>query len=200
MRVCKSYIFYTSLLAAFFSCNQKESKHLIDDSEIRFRYFNLEKIGWKSKNHSQIVENITYTATEVPIQYYLLKDQSDANLVKVDSIYNKNKTERIIEFTFQDQDERDLLEEKFTQLDYKSSIEYMSFKIQNDFIIVTSKKDTIDCAGVLFERNFKVAPYNKVLLFFSGIAPEEKIQLVYKDRLFKKGTLKFQFKEPIINL
>ena len=76
----------------------------------------------------------------------------------------------------------------------------MSFKIQDDFYVVTTKNDTIKCEGVLFERNFKVAPFTKVLLFFSGIAPEDKIQLVYQDKLFKKGTIKFNFRDKILNL
>ena len=188
------------LLLLLTACKKEKIDGAIDDSEIRFRYFNLEKSGWKSRLHSQKVDNINFTATEVPIQYYLLKDQGNENLIKVDSLYEKNKTERIIEFTFQDEDEADLLLEKFTQLDYESAVKYMSFTIQKDFVAVTGKKDTIKCSGVLFERNFKVAPNNKVLLFFSNIDPNDKIQLVYQDNLFKKGTLKFRFKEPILNL
>jgi hypothetical protein len=61
--------------------------------------------------------------------------------------------------------------------------------------VVTAKKDTIPCSGVTFERNYKIAPYQKVLLFFSGIDPNDKIQLVYNDYLFRKGTLKFKFKD-----
>lgn len=181
------------------SCKKEESK--IDESDaIRFRYYNLENAGWKSRQHSQKVENIIFTATEVPIQYYLLKDKGNENLNAVDSIYEKNKKERIIEFTFQDENEDDLLKEKYTKIDYESSVKYMSFFIDKDYYVVTSKNDTIKCSGVTFERSFKIAPYNKVLLFFSNIDPNEKIQLVYQDNLFRKGTLKFRFKEPIVNL
>lgn len=179
---------------------QKQEHSEKDPDEIRFRYYNLEKIGWKSVSHSQSADNITYTATQVPIQYYLLKDQGNTDLVKIDSLYDLNKNERIIEFVFEDVNKRDLLEEQFTQLDYKNSIEYLSFKIQKDFLVITDHKDTIACSGVIFERNFKVTPNNKVLLFFSGVAPKEKIQLVYNDRLFHNGILKFHFKQPILKL
>jgi hypothetical protein len=187
------------ILLFLISCKNEESK--IDQSDtIRFRYYNLENAGWKSRQHSQKVENIIFTATEVPIQYYLLKDKGNENLNAVDSIYEKNKKERIIEFTFQDENEDDLLKEKYTKIDYESSVKYMSFFIDKDYYVVTSKNDTIKCSGVTFERSFKITPYNKVLLFFSNINPNEKIQLVYQDNLFRKGTLKFRFKEPIINL
>jgi len=182
------------------SCEHNKKERNADDSEVRFRYYNLEKQGWKSRAHSQQVDNISFTATEVPIQYYLLKDNPEQNLLKTDSIYNENKRERIVEFTFQDIDEEDLLQQKFTERDYKSSVEYMSFGIQKDFVVVTSKNDTIKCSGVLFERNFKIAPFQRVLLFFSNIDPNDKIQLVYNDVLFRKGLIKFRFNNKNIDL
>ncbi|EOG6896213.1 conserved hypothetical protein [Flavobacterium psychrophilum] len=182
------------LIFILFSC-KKEDKST-DDSEIRDRYFNLEKIGWKSRVYNQYVDDINFTATEVPIQYYLLKDKGNENLILVDSLYEKNKTERVIEFTFHQDEEKDLLDKKFTGLSLDDTVKYMSFGLDKDFYVVTSKNDTIKCSGVNYERNYKIAPYQKVLLFFSGIDPNEKIQLVYKDYLFRKGTIKFKFKDP----
>lgn len=179
----------------FISCN-KEQKSTQNDSEIRDRYFNLEKIGWKSRSYTQVVDDIGFTATEVPIQYYLLKDQGIENLQHVDSLYEENKRERVIEFVFQQDEEKDLLSKDFTGMDYTAAVKYMSFGLNNDFYVVTSKKDTIPCSGVNFERNYKIAPFQKVLLFFSGIDPNDKIQLIYNDYLFRKGTLKFKFKDP----
>ena len=184
-------LFVLLLLPLLFSC-KKEVK-ASDDSEIRDRYFQLEKRGWKSKTYNQLVDGINFTATEVPIQYYLLKDKGNQELISVDSLYEANKTERIIEFTFTQDEEKDLLSEDFTKLSYTDGVKYMSFGLDKDFYVVTSKKDTITCSGVTFERNYKIAPYQKVLLFFSRIDPNEKIQLVYNDHLFKKGVLKFKF-------
>lgn len=180
-----------------FSCNKKENKNIkdVDDSAIRYKLFQLEDMGWKSKKNSQQLEDINFTATEVPIQYYLLKDQGNSDLFNIDSLYNQNKFERIIEFTFEQEEEKDLLEENFTKLPYEDGVKYMSFKMENDFYVVTSKKDTIKCSGVNYERNFKVAPFQKIILFFSGINPNDKIQLVYNDKLYRKGIIKFKFEE-----
>lgn len=179
------------------SCGKEENKNEkdIDDSAIRYKLFQLEDMGWKSKKNSQLIEGLNFTATEVPIQYYLLKDQGDSDLFNIDSLYNQNKFERIIEFTFEQENEKDLLEEDFTKLSYEDGVKYMSFNMVNDFYIVTSKKDTIKCSGVNYERNFKVAPFQKIMLFFSGINPNDKIQLVYNDKLFGKGIIKFKFEE-----
>ncbi|WDF66482.1 hypothetical protein [Flavobacterium sp. KACC 22763] len=173
----------------------KKDSQSADDSEIRDRYFNLEKIGWKSRTYTQKIEDIGFTATEVPIQYYLLKDMGTDSLTTVDALYEENKRERIIEFTFQEEEEKDLLSKDFTGMEYTDAIKYMSFGLDKDFYAVTSKNDTIKCSGVTYERTYKIAPYQRVLLFFSGIDPNEKIQLVYNDFLFKKGTLKFKFKD-----
>lgn len=181
-------------IMTLFSC-KKEDK-VIDDSEIRDKYFQLEKIGWKSKVHNQLIDDINFTATEVPIQYYLLKDKGNEDLFLVDSLYQANKTERVIEFTFHQDEEKDLLDEKFTGMSYEDGVKYMSFGLDRDFYVVTSKKDTIKCSGVIYERNYKIAPFQKVLLLFSGIEPDDKIQLVYKDYLFRKGIMKFKFKDP----
>lgn len=184
------------LMILFFVSCKKEPKNSQQDSEIRDRFFNLEKIGWKSRSYTQVVDDIGFTATEVPIQYFLLKSQGLDNLKRIDSLYEENKRERVIEFTFQQDEEKDLLAQDFTGLDYTSSVKYMSFGLDKDFYVVTSKKDTILCSGVNFERNYKIAPFQKVLLFFSGIDPNDKIQLIYNDVLFRKGTLKFKFKDP----
>lgn len=186
-------LIWVILLLVLWSC--KKDSQSTDDSEIRDRYFNLEKIGWKSRVYTQKIEDIGFTATEVPIQYYLLKDIGTDSLRTVDSLYEENKRERIIEFTFQQEEEKDLLGKDFTGIEYTDAVKYMSFGLDKDFYAVTSKNDTIKCSGVTYERTYKIAPYQRVLLFFSGIDPNEKIQLVYNDFLFRKGTLKFKFKD-----
>lgn len=189
---------FVLFLCVLSSC-KKDSKS-IDDSEIRDRYFNLEKIGWKSRVYTQKIEDIGFTATEVPVQYYLLKDLGTEDLKTVDSLYEQNKRERIIEFTFQQEEEKDLLAKDFTGIEYTDAVKYMSFNLDKDFYAVTSKNDTIKCSGVTYERTYKIAPYQRVLLFFSGIDPNEKIRLVYNDFLFRKGTLKFKFKDTYTQL
>lgn len=185
---------FVFILFVIVSCDKKKSSN---DLEIRTRYFNLENKGWKSKNIIQKIDGTIFSATEVPIQYYLLKSKGIQNLEEVDSIYEKNKTERIIEFEFQDEEEKDLFEgkDKMTSMSDDELIKHLSFGIQKDFMVVNQKNDTIPCSGVLFERTYKITPYNKILLFFGGIHPNDKLQLIYKDNLFLKGNIKFEFKE-----
>lgn len=186
-------IFYLSLLISILiSCKDEQ----IDDRDkITERYFNLEKIGWKSREYSQKVDKIQYKAIEVPIQYYLLKNLGKENLEAVDQEYEERKSERIIEFTFDSDTDDNILLEKYTGMSMDNSLKYMAFGLDKDFYVVTSSKDTVRCEGVSYERSYQIAPYERVLLFFTGINPEEKIQLVYEDHLFRNGRLKFQFKD-----
>lgn len=184
------------LFSFFISCKKEEkSGKAEDDGLIRQQLYRLENVGWKSKIHTEFIGGINFSAVEVPVQYYLLKDKGNQDLFLIDSIYQENKKERIIEFTFTQEDEEDLLKEKFTTLNYEDGIKYLAFSIDKDFYAVTSKNDTILCSGAQYERNFKIAPFQKLILFFSGIEPEEEIQLIYKDKLFGKGIIKFQFKD-----
>jgi len=163
-------------------------------------YYRFDNIGWKTKKINRYINTINYTATEVPIAYYILKNQGNSDLKKVDSIYNTHKKERVLEIEFHHDEEKDLLLSEFTNRNYEEAVKHMAFTIQKDFTIITSSQDTISCAGVQFERNFKVAPFKRALLYFGNINPEDQIQLIYNDELFGNGIIKFKFKETPIKL
>src|SRR5690606_9980118 len=113
----------------------------------------------------------------------------------IDSISKKYEYERVIEFEFEHNENKDLLESEFTGLDYEKSVSYMAAAIKNDFMLVTESNDTIPCSGVHFERHFKVSPFNRILLYFGNVSPTDNIQLIYQDRLFGNGIFKFTFDE-----
>jgi len=186
----------TIICVSLISCK----KEIKDTEQVYDEYYRLANIGWKSKRVNRYINTINYTATEVPIAYYILKDQGSDDLKKVDSIYETHKRERVLEIEFHHEEEKDLLMSEFTNRNYEEAVKYMAFAIQKDFTIVTSSQDTISCAGVQFERNFKVAPFKRALLYFGNINPEDQIQLIYNDELFGNGIIKFKFKETPIKL
>ncbi|NQY30180.1 MAG: hypothetical protein HRT69_12010 [Flavobacteriaceae bacterium] len=191
-------LYYILILLCFclVSC-KNETK---DTEQVYDAYHRLANIGWKSKKINHYINTINYTATEVPIAYYILKNQGSSDLKKVDSIYNVHKRERVLEIEFHHDEEKDLLLSEFTNRNYTEAVKYMAFTIQKDFTVVTSSQDTISCAGVQFERNFKVAPFKRALLYFGNINPDDQIQLIYNDELFGNGIIKFKFKETPIKL
>jgi hypothetical protein len=192
MRVNKIF-FFLLLCSIQYAC--EDDKNSSEIKSTIYKLYQLENAGWKSKSVTHYINDIQYKATEVPIEYYLLKDQGANNLTRVDSLTKKLNRERVVEVEFEHIKNKDLLKEEFTRLDYNKSVMYLASTISKDFKAVTSKNDTIECAGVHFERNFKVAPYKKVILFFGDIEPNETIQLIYEDRLFNNGIFKFKFNE-----
>lgn len=180
-----------------FACKEDTDIAQVDES---YKFFNLERAGWKSKSISQNFSSIAYTATMVPIQYYIIKNESFDNPSRIDSIYNKHKTERVIEMVFRHDSKDDLLKSEYTKLDYESAVKYMAFGIEKDFMAITQSGDTINCSGVTFERNFKLAPFKRLLLHFGNIPENDQIQLVYQDHLFGNGILKYKFKEAPLKL
>lgn len=197
MLFCRKPSYFLSIFFAFclFSCDDKPKSKSIPE----YKIFNLEQQGWKSKRVNQFINDINYTATEVPLKYYLLKNTS-TNPKLVDSIYKANSKERIIEFEFQHSNEADLLIDKYTNKSYDDAVKYMAFTIEKDFTVVTSSNDTIQCSGVNFERNFKIAPFKRVLLYFNNINPNDNIKLLYQDYLFGNGIMKFNFNETPLAL
>ncbi len=187
-------IIYFIIIILLGSCNSGNEKKDFD-SAISHKLFQLENRGWKSQRITHFVNDMYYSATEVPNEYYLLKSEGNNNLSRIDSLSKNYNRERVIEFEFEQINEDDLLKEEYTAMDYDKSVTYLASTISRDFMAVTSKNDTILCSGVQFERHFKVSPFKRVLLYFGSIDPSEKIQLIYQDRLFNNGIFKFKFNE-----
>ncbi|NHF58988.1 hypothetical protein FK220_006535 [Flavobacteriaceae bacterium TP-CH-4] len=168
--------------------------------DVSYKFFNLERAGWKSKSISHNFSDMAYTATLVPIQYYIIKNEGFENPSRIDSIYQSHKTDRVVEIEFRHDSKDDLLKSEYTRMDYESGVKYMAFSIEKDFMAVTKSGDTINCSGVTLERNFKLAPFKRLLLHFGDIPENEQIQLVYQDQLFGNGILKFKFTETPLKL
>lgn len=165
-----------------------------------YKFFKLEdREDWKSKTSFQLTDDFIFRATEVPTLFYILKSNKDLSGKQIDSIQNSHAGERIVEFEVEAVEKDDILEEKYTGVNYQKSVSYFSFMIKNDFKVVVGK-DTIPCSNVVFERSYKLAPYQKLMLYFSGISPKEEMQLIYDDHLFKQGVFKFKMKERPIKL
>lgn len=151
---------------------------------------------FRTRSVTQYTDQINYTASILPLTYYIRKTEKNISTKNLQSILEQNKHEKIIEFYFKNEENKNLLKSEFTQMDEKSMTEYIAFKIQEDFYLKTKKNQKIPCLGVHFERNFNVAPYQKLLLYFSNVPIEEEVQLVYSDQLFKNGILKFNLIPP----
>jgi len=186
------YILCFVLVLFMFSC--------VNEDQSSIKEFLYAGKQWNAIERIQHKGNIAYRASEVPLQYYLQKHLGVNRSEEIDSVYQDLSRERVLVMEFEEDEGKDLLLSDFTSRDYDASVRYMAFGIQEDFKLVTTSKDTIPCSGVVFERNFKVAPFKRLLLHFGNINPEDKITLLYKDQLFGQGTLSFDFDDNPIQL
>jgi len=190
------FLYFLFSISLFLGCNNSGEIKTSSSTKL----YSYKQEDWKSKQITQFVNDINYSATEVPIKYYLLKNINEEDSAKIDSLYNVNSKERIIEVEFQHVDKKDLLEKGYTQKSYEDGVKYLSFQIENDFTVITSSNDTIKCSGAHFERNFKVAPFKRALLYFNNVPPNDNIKLIYQDQLFGNGIIKFNFTETPLKL
>lgn len=151
--------------------------------------------NWESYRVSELKNGIDYSAMQLPNEYYLLKNVGIKDKEGLDSLQKSMIKERVVVAEFRDLEEDDILKEKFTNRSYEEAVKYLAFAIQKDYSLVTESNDSIPCIGVHFERNFKVAPFKRVLLYFDNVPEEENATLVYKDKLFGNGVLKFKLNQ-----
>lgn len=181
------------------SCKSEAEKQM-EQSVLSTKMFYHQEQGWKANQILNFTKDIQYRATEVPIEYYLLKNEGLEDVKAFDSVALANNRERVIEFEFEHIQSKDLLLKDFTKRSYDDSVIYMGGTIKNDFYAITPNNDTIPCLGVHFERHFKVSKFKRVLLYFGEIDPDHSLKLVYKDNLFSGKTFEFDFGNKPVKL
>lgn len=79
---------------------------------------------------------------------------------------------------------------------YNARINYVSFEMQKDIYLVQGK-DTLLPGLYHFERIFEVAPFTTIMLAFDNkkFNPENEFTVVYNDKLFNKGFIKYNYKQ-----
>lgn len=136
------------------------------------------------------VEDIILRAKRIPTKLYLMNQGISGENME-EALFDL-KDEQLFYFEFEETQKQDLIKKYFTDnLDRK--ISYLSFDIYNDFKAVTELGDTVTASYSMYERNFHVAPFERVILSFKGVSENEKLKLIYSDNLFGKGTSQFSF-------
>ena len=134
--------------------------------------------------------DIKFTAKRIPTELYLKNKGVLAS--NLEEALLETEGEQLFYFDFEQEQKQDLVK-KYLEDDLDANVSYLSFNIFKDFKAVTSKGDTIACEYNLYERNFHVAPYERVIISFIGVDQNEELRLLYKDELFGRGELDFTF-------
>jgi hypothetical protein len=82
--------------------------------------------------------------------------------------------------------------------EYYGRLEYMAFKMQEDFKLLQDK-DTLNCNLFHFERVYGLAPSATFVLAFPKINAGKDVQIWYHDKIFKNGIIIMNIKTEVIN-
>lgn len=208
----KQFIIYIALIVLVSACSGvsapertsnlmslDENKIIVSTFENRILNYKGSAIylGEQDQNKAFISQKITqqkkdilYSANKMSTRHYLMKKGLKEPELSI--AMKELKGEQLFYIEFQEEQKRDLVKKYFTR-DIDKSIAYISFDIQDDFILINGQNDTIKPDYSLYERNFHVAPFERILLSFSGVTPKDEIELIYQDQLFGRGKFHFHF-------
>lgn len=156
---------------------------------------------------SQDFKDISFTAKYRPLEEMVLFNLKDSALTKesFDTISAKYSDMHYFTFTIiSNQDKEIIAHNNTNQNDYFMNLDYLVNSIQNDFYLLDGK-DTLPCSMCHYERNYGISSKNNLNLAFEKkqktVRPVNEMTLVYEDKMFQVGAVKFHFeKETIENL
>lgn len=116
------------------------------------------------------------------------------NKTDFDSVYSSVKDHRLFYFQMGTEQGQNLLQNSSTtNEDYNTKLQHLIGSIKDDFYLV-SEGDTVSCALHHFERGYGLSPnMNITLVFPKEESAGQSATLIYNDRLFETGVVKFPF-------
>ncbi|MBL7897334.1 MAG: hypothetical protein JNJ99_02280 [Crocinitomicaceae bacterium] len=154
-----------------------------DERDIANRSFSIQKI-------EQTDGDIRMTAKKIPTELYLRNQGITGEDLGL-ALDDLNDVQ-LFYFEFEETKKQDLVEKYFTE-DLDGRISYMSFGIFEDFKLVSASGDTIPADYSIYERNYHIAPFERLIVSFSSVIPEDEMKLIYKDQVFGRGIKEFSF-------
>ncbi len=170
----------------------------------------IEYINWCENQENELkqskqIGDFTFSAFYQPLDYLAIKELNKEELMN-----SKNFSEKVKEYgemtycSFRMENSKANSELLKTDLSsdqqYYGRLEYMSFKMQEDFKLIQGK-DTLPCSMYHFERIYNLAPYATFVLGFPKTNSKEDIKLWFHDKVFNNGIVILNFKtESVHNL
>lgn len=209
----KINLYITILAFVFYGCNHEKeqqsvvkniekgfNKNVITNTTIKNQLFykeNTIKMKAIDEEHFYAVQeieqqrgDIKYRAIRVSTEAYLKR--KGLTIDEMELALEELEGEQLFYIEFEETQKQDLMKKYFNNA-MDQSVAYLSFKINKDFKIINAINDTIESNYSIYERNYHVAPFERLLLSFKGISNTEEVELIYTDNFFNKGQMNFYF-------
>jgi hypothetical protein len=166
-----------------------------------------EYIAWCDRSENNLVRVYRQNNLELTCQYnsaeYVSVKQSDPG--KLDAAEVKNNTAAVSDLVHFKLKFRDTTSNNFLRTNYTSAEEfniksmYLSFDVRYDFKLVQGD-DTSECVLNHHERTYGSTPYETLLIAFPKLHDgETDLELIFNDRVFGFGRVKFFFEKEDLN-
>ena len=147
---------------------------------------------------SKVIGEVTYSVKYKPVDYIIsqeLKGSSiDMNSYK--QKYSELSGMQYFDLRVEiDKQNGELLKYGLNTVDeYERRVKYLAFDINTDIQLIDGE-DTLQCVMNHFERVYDIVPYATILLGFkdNGKSQLKEKTIVFHDKLFGKGIIKFTF-------
>lgn len=152
-------------------------------------------------------DDISFAVKYRPLEEMVLFDLKDSVLTQksFEKVSEKYTDMHYFTFSIESAKEKEIIAHNNTdQNEYFMNLDYLVNSIQYDFYLLEGN-DTLPCSICHYERNYGISSINNLNLAFEkknkSKATANEITLVYDDKLFQVGKLKFRVdKETIENL
>ncbi|MBL0048938.1 MAG: hypothetical protein IPP32_12675 [Bacteroidetes bacterium] len=147
---------------------------------------------------TKTIDNVIYSIQYKPIDYIICEELETESIKDSILVRNYKELEGMEYFDFKiklmDYEQEFLKYGINSQNEYQENVNYCAFKMQSD-ISLQNGNEIIPCALFHFERAYDASPEARFILGFEK--PKDKVgenmTLVFEDKLFHKGIIKFNF-------
>lgn len=191
---CNSDKKETTLLGKITSAFSSDSKQPVNATEMKEYVVDMEHGLLKSKT----IDEVTYSIKYKPVDYVIAMETGDKKISAAEYKKKREELEGMQYFDLRieiDKANGELLKYALhSGAEYEQRIKYLAFSVNEDIQLIDGK-DTLPCVMHHFERVYDIVPFATVLLGFksTGVDLMHEKTLVFHDKLFGKGIIKFTF-------
>lgn len=153
-------------------------------------------------NKKKTIGALTYSAQYQTPEYLVLLSQGPQKIQHCDLNTEIEKYTGSYHFKFTISCEEGIHPLKFqlrSEEQFYARQEYLNSLLMEDFYLVTSNEDTLNCVFAHAERDFGISPHLIIDLVFENYKGKEGFKLCHNDQLFNNGMIKFSFPSEAIN-
>ncbi|MEP7265007.1 MAG: hypothetical protein ABI772_10945 [Bacteroidota bacterium] len=186
----KETTFLSKIKSVFISSDNRP----VNGTELQKYVVNMDHGLLKSKT----IDEVTYSIKYKPVDYVIALETGGKKINAAEYKRRREELDGMQYFDLRieiDKANGELLKYALSSgAEYEERIKYLAFKVNQDIQLIDGK-DTLECVMHHFERVYDIVPFATILLGFKNTGADlmHEKTIVFHDKLFGKGIIKFTF-------